>query len=98
MSFVSQLGNTVLNWVDELRGRPADKEDLQKKSPEQNADVQAAKAKAAADAALKQQAFEEEAVKGRERVRLKRRKGYQSTVLAGDTPLAGGQGNTLLGQ
>lgn len=59
-----------------------------------------AKAQAGADAAVRQAEYEEQSAAGTERIRAKRRKGFQSTVLTDASPAtlgSSGTGKTLLG-
>jgi len=58
-----------------------------------------AKAQAGADAAVRQAEYEEQSAAGAERIRTKRRRGFQSTILTNDPVALGssGGGKTLLG-
>lgn len=88
---INDLGESVYK---PLVGEKTDKQ----KKMERNAKKYA---RAAADAAIRQAEYEEQAGMGAERTRAKRRRGFQSTILTGPGESTGAPatgGKTLLGE
>jgi hypothetical protein len=92
----------AIDWVSDL-GESVYKPLAGEKTSNQEEDEKQAKdrARAQADAAIRQAEYEEQAGMGAERTRAKRRRGYQSTILTGPgqtTGAAATGGKTLLGE
>jgi len=105
MGLLSKVGDFLedtADWVSDL-GQSIYKPLAGEKTDKQKKDEAGAKsrAKAQAEAAIRQAEYEEQAGMGAERTRAKRRRGFQSTILTGPgetTGAASTGGKTLLGE